>query len=131
MKNRKILIVDNRDEFIEECSPKLTKRGFDVFSANSYNEALKKFDEVDPDFVLTALMLEHFDSGFVLSYKLKNKKPKVPIYILTTATHSTGIKFSTNTGEQKKWILADGFLNEPIEANDLIDIIEKSLEQVK
>lgn len=124
MQGKKILLVDSREDFFETCTPELQSRNFEVATATSFNEALKKVEEFKPDFILTALMLEHFDSGFVLSYKIKKKNPQIPIYILTSATHTTGIKFSVNTEEEREWIKADGFLNEPIKPEDLVDLIE-------
>jgi CheY-like chemotaxis protein len=125
------MLVDNRDEFIEKCAPELEKSGFNVAVANSYNEALQKFSVAKPDVVITALMLEHYDSGFVLSYKLKKENPDVLIYILTSATHTTGIKFSLNSEEEKEWIKADGFLNEPIKPEDLIELVRRHLSRKK
>ena len=129
--SKKILLVDNKDRFIEQCQPKLEARGYSVETASSYNEALKKFEAFSPDVVITALMLEHFDSGFVLAHKMKLKNPGLVLLIVTNATHLTGIKFSLNTHEERDWIKADGFLNEPIRENDLIDIMESALERKK
>ena len=131
MQKIKILLVDSREDFFEGFIPYLKQKNFEVFTANSLNEALHKFDEVDPDFVITALILEHYDSGFVLSYKLKQKKPNVIIYILTSVTYTTGIKFSVNTEEERKWIKADGLLNEPIKPEDLMEIIENRIERME
>lgn len=131
MPSHKILIVDSREDYLETCIPKLEEHNFQVFSANSYNEALKKFEEVNPDIVITALMLEHFDTGFVLSYKLKQIKPDLLTYILTCATSATGIKFSVNSEDERKWIKADGFLNEPINIEDMIELIENQFERKK
>jgi len=127
MAKSKILLVDSREDFFETFIPFLEAKDFEVYTANSYNEAMQKFNEVDPEFVITALILEHFDSGFVLSYKLKKRKPGVIIYILTSVTYTTGIKFSVNTEEERKWIMADGLLNEPIKPEDLMEIIEKKI----
>ncbi|PKL13036.1 MAG: hypothetical protein CVV50_03845, partial [Spirochaetae bacterium HGW-Spirochaetae-6] len=61
----KILLVDNRQDFLDVCLPRMEENNFLVDSANSYNEALQKAEKFRPDIVITALMLEHFDSGFV------------------------------------------------------------------
>ena len=127
----KILLVDNRQDFLDVCLPRMEENNFLVDSANSYNEALQKAEKFRPDIVITALMLEHFDSGFVLSHKLKQLYPGMLIYILTSATHTTGIKFSINSEDERAWIKADGFLNEPMKIDDIIDIIETHLARKK
>lgn len=127
----KVLLVDIREDFFEAFTPLLQKKGFEVFTAASCNEALKVYDEKQPELVITALILEHFDSGFVLCHKLKKKNPNVIVYLVTSITHTTGIKFSINSEEERKWIKADGLLNEPIKPEDLMDILETRLGREK
>lgn len=39
---------------------------------------------------------------------------------MTAAGHETGIRFSTQTSEERKWILADDYLEKPIRPKDLL-----------
>lgn len=125
--NCKIMIVDTKKDFVESITPKLEEHGFQVCFAESYNEALRKYKEVQPHMVLSALMLEHYDSGFVLAHKLKKENPDLLFYILSSVTNNTGIKFSLNSEEERKWISANGFLNEPIKPEDLVELMQAGL----
>ncbi len=128
---KKILIVDTRDDFIEYCQPTLKEKNYIVEAAYSYDEALQKTEEFKPDAIVSALMLDHYDSGFVLAYKVKKMNPNILFYILTSAANTTGIQFSLTTDEEKQWILADGFLHEPMRIEDLIDLMNTHFERHK
>jgi len=126
---KKILLINREDDFEENLGPKLKAKNYQIETASSCNEALNKFNSFNPHVVITSLMLEHFDSGFVLAHKMKKQNPHLVLLILTRATHITGIEFSLSTKEERAWIKADAFLNNPIPVDDLMDIMETALER--
>ena len=101
--------------------------GFEVATANTAAEGLELFKTYLPDLVMVDLAMEHFDSGFVLCHRIKSlpEGVSVPVVIMTAASHETGIRFSTQTEEERKWIQADEYLDKPIPPRELLAFIKE------
>lgn len=122
MKIKKILLVDDDYDLIEQNKLLLELKGFEVVIAESAEKGFKVFLQEQPDACVVDLIMEHHDSGFILCYKIKKTEhgKKIPVIILTSATYETGFKFSTSTKEEQSWIKSDGILNKPIVIEELI-----------
>lgn len=70
-KVKKILLVDDDIDLLEQNKLLLESKGIEVFTAESAEEGLEKFKEVKPDAAIIDLIMEQHDSGFVLCHKLK------------------------------------------------------------
>ena len=126
---KKILLVDDDEDFIMMNEAMLKTRGFEVETANSAKEGLEKLKNFTPDLVILDLMMEHYDSGFTFSYQIKSdpKTSHVPLLMVTSVHRETGIPFDASTHEEKEWIKVDEFLEKPISPEDLSGIIDKYL----
>lgn len=131
MEIKKILLVDDDYDLIEQNKLILESKGFDVVTASSGNEGFDVFEKEMPDACVVDLIMEHHDSGFILCYKIKKTDhgKKIPVIILTSATYETGYRFSASTKEEKSWIKSDGILNKPIVVEELIAKFENFLKQ--
>jgi len=120
--NKKILMIDDDVDLVHIIKPVLEKEGYEVATAFNSTEGWERFLEFSPDAILMDLAMEHFDSGFVLCHKIKTSEAgkQVPIIMMTAAGHETGIRFSTQTKEERRWILADDYLDKPIRPRDLL-----------
>ena len=129
-KVKKILIVDDDIDLLEQNKVLLESKGAEVVTAESGDEGLSKFEETQPDAAIIDLIMEEHDSGFVMCHKLKKteKGKNIPVFILTSATYETGFKFSAATNEERKWIKCDGLINKPVVIDDLISKINKYYE---
>ena len=127
--NKKILMVDDDVDLLDIYQPVLQKAGYQVQVAYNSTEGLEQFQKFQPDVVFVDLSMEHFDSGFVLCHKIKNlpRKNNCHIVIMTAAGHETGIRFSTQTDEEKNWIKADDYLEKPISSRDLLAYINEKV----
>lgn len=123
---KKILLVDDDIDLLEQNKILLESKGFTVITAENSNDGLKLFQKELPDAVILDLIMEQMDSGFILSYKIKKTEhgKKIPVFILTSATYETGYKFSASTQEEKDWLKCDGILNKPVIIDELISKIE-------
>lgn len=130
-KVKKVLLVDDDIDLLEQHSTLLLTKGVEVFTAESAAEGYEKFGEVQPDAAVIDLIMEEHDSGFVLCHKLKKTElgKKIPVFILTSATYETGFKFSATTSEEQKWIKCDGLINKPVVLDDLVSKINKFYEE--
>ena len=130
---KKILLVDDDVDLINLYQPVLEKAGYQVDAAFNAQEGLEHFKSFKPDAMIVDLAMEHFDSGFVLCQKIRalHEGQDIPIVIMTAAGHETGIRFSTQTAEEKKWIRANDYLEKPISARDLLQYVNEKLFKTK
>lgn len=79
----KILVVDDDPAIRMLYKEELEDEGYEVVVASSGEEALKLFDEVEPDLVTLDILMPDMD-GIQVLRKMKEKKPRLPI-IMSTA----------------------------------------------
>ncbi|MGD8780339.1 MAG: response regulator [Ignavibacteria bacterium] len=129
-KIKKILIVDDDIDLLEQNKIIMEAKGFEVLTAESAKEGFETFKAEKPDACIVDLIMEHHDSGFVLCHKIKNTEEgkKIPVFILTSATYETGFKFTASTDEDKSWIKCDGILNKPVVVEELLSKLENFLQ---
>lgn len=125
--NKKILLVDDDLDLLDQHKLLLESRGFRVITADNSKTGWELFKEEKPDAAVVDLIMEEHDSGFILSYKMKKDEygKNIPVFILTSATYVTGFKFGVSTDEEKEWIKSDALLNKPIVIDDLLQKLEK------
>ncbi|MDD3807451.1 MAG: response regulator [Candidatus Marinimicrobia bacterium] len=125
--SKKILLIDDDVDLIAVYKPFLEKQGFEVQAAYNSEEGKQLFKSFKPDVVFADLVMEHFDSGFVLCHWLDHQpeRKNARVIIFTSTGHETGYRFSTQTSEEKKWINADDYLEKPISPNDLLQYIKE------
>ena len=127
---KKILLVDDDIDLLEQNKLLLESRGFQIVTAESASEGFEVFEAEKPDAAILDLIMEEHDAGFVLSYKIKKTAhgKTIPVFILTSATYDTGFKFSTNTEEEKEWIKCDGIINKPVVIEELINKLKNFID---
>ncbi|MEW6508480.1 MAG: response regulator [Bacteroidota bacterium] len=125
-KVKKILLVDDDIDLLEQNKLLLESKGFEVVTAENAEEGLIVFQKEKPDAAIIDLIMEQMDSGFILCYKIKKTDhgKKIPVFMLTSATYETGFKFSTSSKEEKEWIKCDGIINKPVVIEDLLAKLE-------
>jgi len=119
---KKILLVDDDIDLLEQNKFVLEEKGFEVITAESSKQGWELFKSEKPDIAVLDLIMEEHDSGFILSYKIKKDEhgKSIPVFVLTSATYITGFKFGASTEEEKEWIKCDAILNKPIVVEDLL-----------
>ncbi|MCE1247938.1 MAG: response regulator [Firmicutes bacterium] len=125
--SKKILLVDDDQDFTMMNEAVLVNLGYEVATASSAQEGLDKLKEFKPDLVILDLMMEHYDSGFTLSHRIKtNPDTKdIPLVMVTSVRRETEMVFDARTHEEKEWIKVDGFLEKPISPEDLSATVTK------
>lgn len=127
--NKRILLIDDDPDLIDMYQPYLQQNGYDVKAAYNTTEAKELFESFDPGIIFCDLVMEHFDSGFVLTHWLGRQANRDDrwVVIFTSTGHETGYRFSTKTKEEKSWINADDYLDKPIAPRDLLQYIEEKV----
>ncbi len=124
---KKILIVDDDMDYLEQLKFHVEGFGFNTITAESQKEGEEILETEKPDLAIFDLMMENKDSGFILSYKIKKKYPDVPVIIATAVAAETGMIFGIDTQEERNWIKADQYLEKGIRPDQLHREINKLL----
>jgi len=83
---KKILFVDDEDDWRYMATMYLTDSGYEVWTARNSAEALRQAGRVRPDLIILDLNLGG-ESGLVVMKLLKEKHPGVPVLLYTGMEH--------------------------------------------
>jgi DNA-binding response OmpR family regulator len=125
---KKVLVVDDDPDILDQVELVLKANGYDVARADSAARAEEFLTCTQPNLAIVDLMMEEKDSGFVLCHEIRKLYPDMPIIMLTAVRASTGLEFDVNTPEQKSWIKADCILDKPVRAEELLNSVRKLLQ---
>ena len=112
MKNFKVLLVDDEQEFIETLSERLRMRELDTKMALDGEQALEAVEDDEPDVMLLDLKMPGMDGMEVLR-KVKKAYPGVEVVMLTG--HGTD-----KDEEQAKRLGAYAYLQKPVDLEHLV-----------
>ena len=128
---RKILIIDDNIDFVKMNAVALEAAGYEVEAAYNSDEGFTKVEYGQPDAIVLDLMLERHDSGFTLAKKLKTHPifRTIPILMLTAVGEATGFRFSME--KDGYWMKTDDFADKPLEPDELVDRIERLIENAE
>lgn len=116
-----ILIIDKNERLPREKSV-FEDAGFTVITAINSEEGISKAREFHPDVIVSEVMLEKADSGFVLGYKMKQdpELKDIPLVLLSSIFAQTGKIFDLSSPESRRWIKADLYMERPVAPDRLI-----------
>jgi two-component system alkaline phosphatase synthesis response regulator PhoP len=128
---KKVLLVDDDIDLIEQNKMLLESKGYEVVTAENVKDAWETFQREKPDAAVLDLIMEEHDSGFVLAHKIKRDAygKTIPVFLLTSATYVTGMKFGVSSSEEQEWINCDAWFNKPINIDELSNKLEECLEK--
>ena len=127
---KRILVVDDDVDFLDQVAMTLKGEGYEVITAGSEDEAEEALLSATPDLCVLDLMMEHQDSGFVLCHHIKKLYADVPVILLTGVRASTGLDFAARTRDAASWIKADAFLDKPVRPEQLRSEVKRLLAAV-
>ena len=117
--NQSILVVEDDQGIQDFLKDFLLDNGFSVRTASDGTDALKQFEEIEPDLVLLDLGLPNM-SGETVCATIKKKNPSLPVLILTARDSSASIIQGFNLG-------ADDYISKPFIADELLARIHARL----
>ncbi len=131
---KKILIVDDDEDVILFLSTVLQDRGYEAIHAMDGKRGLEVAKAESPALILLDLMMPQ-KSGISLLADLKkdSKLKKIPVIIITGISGETGIDLELffrkdeETGMETTSPSPDGYLEKPVDAGELIRLIEEFL----
>jgi two-component system response regulator RegX3 len=107
----KVLLAEDDESFVDALVIGLAREGFDLSVARDGNEALRLFDEVQPDLVLLDLMLPRL-SGIDVCRSIRARS-SVPIIMVT----AKGTEIDTVVGLE---VGADDYVAKPYRLRELV-----------
>jgi CheY-like chemotaxis protein len=126
---KKILVVDDDFDLLEQLKMVLTAAGYEVTAAEGSKAAEEELLKMKPDLAVLDLMMEEKDSGFVLSHQIKKLYPGTPLILLTAVAGATGVSFNTQNVEAQSWIKVDKILDKPVRPEQLKEEIRRLLNE--
>jgi CheY-like chemotaxis protein len=125
---KKILVVDDDIDLLEQVAFVLKADGFDVVKAQGQKDGEEALLTTIPDLAVLDLMMENLDSGFVLCHHIKRLYPGTPVILLTAVKAATGLDFSAKSGEAASWVKADLLLDKPVRPEQLRTEVRRLLD---
>jgi len=143
----RILIVEDSDESIAYISEILEEHGYEYAVAQDGKAAIEAMRNNRPDLVLLDIMMPR-KSGVAVFQHMKQdpKLEKVPVIIITGASEATGVEMKTGVEkpkqtynddlarefgaqlrEQLQSLTPEGFLEKPVEPQQLVSKIQSLL----
>jgi DNA-binding NtrC family response regulator len=121
MSNEKILIIDDEEDMLENCSRLLMKKNYTCITIDNSSEALDIVFAEDPDLVLTDLKMPEKDGVQILK-EVKSYDPSILVIVFTGfATIPAAVE-----------IMKEGafdFITKPFSSDQLIITVERALNQ--
>lgn len=109
---RKILLVDDDTSLLVTLSDFLRHEGYDVVTADSGEQALKKLNHVAPELIILDMSMPGMGGvGFLKEISSSEGKPKYPVLVLTARANMA--EFFANVD-------VDGFVAKPCAPSDLL-----------
>ncbi len=130
-KRKRILLADDDLDFIEINRTVLESAGYEVDEAYTSSEALDKLRAQAYDLLIVDLMMEERDSGFTVTYAVREDPNlcQLPILMLTSAEEKTG--FSFHFSRDKDWMKVDDFAAKPLRPAELLQRVGRLLAEGK
>ena len=116
---RSILVVDDEENFLTLLEWFLTKRGYEVVTASSVNEALTRVSDRMFDIALIDIKLGTGD-GLVLLEEMTKRHPRPNVFMMTAYPTVTSIKQAFDRG-------ASRYLTKPVDLQELAKALGASI----
>ena len=120
MKNLKILLVDDEEEFVTTLAERLELRGLQARAALNGEAALQIIEGDTPQIVILDVMMPGL-GGLEVLRRIKTQYPQIPVILLTG-------RGSTKEGIKGMQLGAFDYLIKPLNIEELIKKIKEAIE---
>jgi DNA-binding response OmpR family regulator len=120
MKNLKILLVDDEEEFVTTLAERLELRGLQARAALNGEDALQMIEEDIPRIVILDIMMPGI-GGFEVLRRIKSQHPQIPVILLTG-------RGSAKEGIKGMQLGAFDYLMKPLNIEELIKKMQEAIE---
>ena len=123
MKDNKyvILYVDDDQDMLDSLRIVLEAKSYTMEEANSAEDGVRRYKEVNPDLVIVDLMMEEVDAGMQFVKELRLLNNTKPVFMLS----SVGDSFSMSADYSELGL--DGVLQKPVDQEELMALLKAKL----
>ncbi|NCI51269.1 response regulator transcription factor [Sediminibacterium roseum] len=114
----KILVAEDEAMLLKTIELKLRKEGYEVIATNDGREALKKIVEVQPDMVITDIMMPYSSGLEIVSFVRQQIEKKIPVIVLSSMEQEKVVMEAFDLG-------ADDYVTKPFSLNELLIRVKK------
>lgn len=124
---KRILLVDDNEEFVTSMKDVLEAHGFEVEVASDGTSGLEAAKRMRPDLMVLDVMMATETEGFDLSRDISRIKElsNMPVIILTGIRRALHLSFKFEPDDQ--WLPVKAVLEKPVSPEKLIQEINKHL----
>jgi DNA-binding NtrC family response regulator len=118
---KKVLVIDDDPAICESVQAILDANGYEAAYALSGSEGLASFRAMEPAAVLCDMMMEDIDAGVKVAQVMREEKPGIPIFLLSTIGDATAETVGIyNLG-------FSGMFQKPVDFDLLLSVLAKQL----
>jgi DNA-binding response OmpR family regulator len=124
---KKILVIDDNQDYLFTMKTFLTRQGFTVFTAPDGKTGIDIISNDLPDIILLDVMMESLYSGFDVCKFVRNdpKLHSIPIIGISGLKDELGISFDKD--RDNEYFSPDAFFDKPVDKNALLKTIDELL----
>jgi len=124
---KKVLVIDDDNEFAEAMTNVLDAKGFEVDHAPNGKVGIAKAKERRPDIILLDVMMTTKTEGLDVARELHkdDKLKSVPIILISGVRKEMSLPFGFEPDEN--WLPVKGVLEKPVKPDVLLKAIEENL----
>ena len=118
----KILVADDEPMLLKTIELKLKKEGYEVITTADGREAIAKIEELNPDMVITDIMMPYASGLEIVSMVRQKIQRKIPIIMLSAMEQEKVVMEAFDLG-------ADDYITKPFSLNELVIRVKKLMAQ--
>lgn len=118
--NKKILIVEDDEDFVYILEKKFTGEGFSIITAKNGQEGVIIAEKEKPDLILSDVLMPKMD-GMAMAKKIQEFNPDLPVIFLTN------IKDAGATTDTQKSDKFDYLIKSDIKMDDIVSKVKMKL----
>lgn len=119
----KILVAEDEPMLLKTIELKLKKEGYEVITTVDGREAVAKIDEVDPDLVITDIMMPYVSGLEIVAIVRKKTNKRIPIIMLSAMEQEKVVMEAFELG-------ADDYITKPFSLNELVIRVKRLISQI-
>ncbi|MDZ7316830.1 MAG: response regulator [candidate division KSB1 bacterium] len=127
--SRKILLIDDDVDLVEQNRAYLESRGYSVVYAYNGQEGLRLARAEKPDLIVLDVMMTEVGEGFEVARELKADPDTAPIPIIMLSSVNQEHGFNLTIGADAAWNPVDCFIDKPFGPKELEQKITELLKQ--
>lgn len=124
---KKVLVIDDDNDFVESVVNLLEARGYTVTAAGNGKEGVEKAKSKKPDLILLDVMMTTKDEGFNVARELQATEgvKGTPVIMVTGVRKEMNLPFGFEPDET--WLPVKQILEKPVKPESLLGAIADAL----